>query len=201
MKKLLSIPLETDRTGSEDERSGHKSPGGLLLKVILDEAGKSPPSYHPGMESKHPPLAQLQMTFVTCYLPRPFPSSQYEDKPGGSGNLQGWLCPANPGPPPVVLQLPLHPPFLAPLRTRASSPPTGKAQEGTGSPPAEAFQIIVHSIASSSTYLSALTRNYSSDHLIPLWNVLISSSGPQCQSQMSFSHLLTEVKLPRSLIS
>lgn len=49
-------------------------------------------------------------------------------------------------------------------------------------------------------------RNYQpplnySDHSLPLWNVLISSSCPQRQSQRSSSHLPTEVKLPRSLVS
>lgn len=134
------------------------------------------------MERKLPPLAHLQMTFVICSLPHPFPSSQYTDKPGCSGNFQGWLSPANPVPPSRYCSRlrfqhnedsRLLRRALGPLQLLCPAAANGKAQVPTGA--------FYHSIASSPTLLSARALNYS-DHSLPLWNVLISSSCPQRQS-------------------
>lgn len=168
---------------------------------------EKPPSYYPQVEkasSSNTPPKDL------CHLLASAPLSQYKTNlrakatcRDGCALLTLWASGRCSSPR-------LHPPFPAQLRTLLPLLLQGKPPEGTQSPPTawprlpglgkahgltEAFHIILHPIASSSMYSSALPLNYSSDYSIPLWNVLISSSSPQCQSQISFPHLQTEVKL------
>lgn len=171
----LPVPLPTDQS-SQDEQPEKAWEARQCLKAGLEEG---PPVT---LERKQlSPLAHLQKTLVTWYLPPSFP--QWKDNLGCPGNFRWWLSLA---PSPTSRsdhfssRLYDSFPHISPLPWEASGGhsatssyfyhccPTGKGTWARAAP-----QMIVHSGPQSSSQPSSLI--YSSDHAIPLWNVLILS--------------------------
>lgn len=162
--------------------SSQKRPGRPCLKAGLEEG---PPVTLEGKQLS--PLAHLQKPLVTWYLPPSFP--QWKDNLGCPGNFRWWLCPSTKSHAPFW---PLQFPALQLLSSTADdthlSSTVGSLRRalghlqlllpllprwGKGTWARAALRMIVHSGPQSSYQPSSLI--YSSDHAIPLWNVLILS--------------------------
>lgn len=175
----LPVPLPTDQS-SQDEQ-----PEKAWEAVSKGRFGGRPPSYS-GRKAAFSSCTSPK-ALVTWYLPPSFP--QWKDNLGCPGNFRWWLCPSTKSHAPFW---PLQFPALQLLSSTADdthlSSTVGSLRRalghlqlllpllprwGKGTWARAALRMIVHSGPQSSYQPSSLI--YSSDHAIPLWNVLILS--------------------------